>query len=92
MVMVLHQMPHLNTTLQVWGDHGDPGPEAVWAACVPEGRVWKKVEEARVRRVKPLLEASFRNPTQLLHPLRINMLHFEGTLGTTYFMNSFRDP
>lgn len=43
MVMILHQMPNLDTTLQVWGDHGDPGPEAIWAACVPEGRVWKRV-------------------------------------------------
>lgn len=92
MVMVLHQMPHFDTTLQVWGDHGDPRSEAVWASCVPEGRVWKRVEEARVRQANLLLEASSRNPTQLLHLLRINMLHLERTLGTIYFMNSFRDP
>lgn len=83
MVMVLHQMPHLDTTLQVWSDHGDPGPEAVWAACVPEGRVWKRVGDASVRKANLLPKASFTNPSQLLHLLRINMFHFERTLGTT---------
>lgn len=38
-LMVLHQMPHLNPTLQVWGDHGGSGPQAVGTACVPEGGV-----------------------------------------------------
>ena len=38
-VVVLHQMPHLDPALQVWGDHGGPRPQAVGAACVSEGGV-----------------------------------------------------
>lgn len=92
MVMVLYQMPNLDTTLQVWGDHGNPGPEAVWAACVPEGRVWEREGKARVRQANLLLEAFFRNASCLLHLFRINVLHLERPLGTTYLVNSFMDP
>lgn len=52
MLMVLHQMPQLDSTFQVRGDHGCSGTEAVRAACVPD-HVFCRSKECSPVQVSP---------------------------------------